>query len=422
MKILKVKNKITGSWEGVSAICGTANGAADFDYTVYGLPIVYLNGDTTGMSKDNSVTLDYVYGDRSGTASVKWQGTSSLNYPKKNYTIKFDTAFEAVSGWGEQRKYCLKAYYIDYSQLRDRVGAKIWAAVIGRRTDKDTYLSTAPNRGAVAGFPCMVVINGEYMGLYSFNIPKDPWMFGFAEDDVNCAVVGMAKAGDITHFKAATVIDDSNTAFEYEHLADGADEATMTAQFSRIYTALQSVTDNSTLYENVQNVCLDLLSVIQHFIFSVVLSHRDGIGKNTLFFTNDGGNMWHVSEYDMDGTFGNNADGGASYYSGKDQTFQYYADKSKLFEVIYNYDASRLITQYKNLRKTALLEAFIINTILNEGAKIPKPVLDYEAQLWPGIPGTNTNNANQMIAHVLEHLAQCDAEIAVLEASLASES
>lgn len=393
---------------------------SDFDYTAYGLPIVYLTGDISGMNKNSYVSLNYRYGDRTGSCEVKWQGSSSLSYPKKNYTIKFDTAFEAVSGWGEQKKYCLKAYYIDYSHLRDRVGAKLWAMITKRNSDT-SFLSTAPNYGAIAGFPVMVVINDEYMGLYSFNIPKDSWLFGFDEDDVNNAIVGMAQDGNITRFKAETVIDDSGTGFEYEHLAEGADEAAMTAQFGRIYTALQSVTDTSTLYDYVNKVCLNVLGAIHHFIFSVVFSHRDGVGKNTLFVTNDGGEKWYISEYDMDATFGNGVYGN-SYFNGKDQTFANYAAMSKLFEVIYNYDASRLITQYKSLRKTVLLESSIVNTILNEGAKIPKAVLDYEAKLYPGIPGTNTNNVAQMIHNIHEHLIQCDAEIEALEASLASET
>lgn len=209
--------------------------AMAFDYAAYGLPIVYLTGDTTGMDKDNAVQVQYVYGKRSGECTVKWQGSSSLKCPKKNYTIKFDQPFEAVEGWGEQTKYCLKAYYIDYSHLRDRIGAKIWASITKRNTGT-SWLHTAPNAGAVAGFPCMVVINGEYMGLYSFNIPKDPWLFGFDGDDPNYAIVGMALDGNVTRFKSPTTF--SSTSFEYEHLADGADEATMTANFGNIYNSI----------------------------------------------------------------------------------------------------------------------------------------------------------------------------------------
>ena len=121
----------------------------------------------------------------------------------------------------------------------------------------------------------------------------------------------------------------------------------------------------------------------------------------------------------MDSTFGNNVNG-KSYFNGKDITFANIAAYSKLFEVIYNYDTARLITQYKSLRKAVLLEATVVNTILNEGAKIPKAVLDYEMKLWPGIPGTNTNNVNQMLYNFHERIIQCDAEIAALEASLSS--
>ena len=54
-----------------------------FDPAAYGLPVLYLTGDTTGISKDNEVALSYAYGDRSGTCSLKWQGSSSLSYDKK---------------------------------------------------------------------------------------------------------------------------------------------------------------------------------------------------------------------------------------------------------------------------------------------------------------------------------------------------
>ena len=106
------------------------------DPTVYGLPVLYLTGDTTGMSKENAISLDYTYGERSGECTLKWQGGSSLSYPKKNYTIKFDHAFEAAEGWGEQKKYCLKANYIDFSHARNIVSAKLWGEIVKSRQDE----------------------------------------------------------------------------------------------------------------------------------------------------------------------------------------------------------------------------------------------------------------------------------------------
>jgi len=113
---ISVADTIKAALEGISKV----------DYSAYSLPVLSFNGATGGMTKDNAVDLAYTYGDLNGTASVKWQGSSSLSYPKKNYTVKFDQAFEAAPGWGAQRKYCLKANYIDFSHCRNVVSAKLW--------------------------------------------------------------------------------------------------------------------------------------------------------------------------------------------------------------------------------------------------------------------------------------------------------
>lgn len=150
--------------------------------TVCSLPVLHLTGDTTGMSKDNAVSLDYVYGERSGTATVTWQGSSSLAYPKKNYTIEFDNAFEAVEGWGEQEKYCLKANFIDHSHARNVVSAKLWGEIVKSRENTNANLSALPNGGAIDGFPCIVMLNNDFHGLYTFNIPKDGWLYGMVNN------------------------------------------------------------------------------------------------------------------------------------------------------------------------------------------------------------------------------------------------
>ena len=73
------------------------------DITKYNLPIIYLSGSLENISKENKVNLNYVYGERNGTCTLKWQGQGSLQYPKKNYTINFDNSFEAKEGWGSQK-------------------------------------------------------------------------------------------------------------------------------------------------------------------------------------------------------------------------------------------------------------------------------------------------------------------------------
>lgn len=69
-----------------------------------GIPVLELTGSTKGMSKEQKVTLNYSIFDRTGTCTVKWQGSSSLRYAKKNYTVTFDNAMDAYVNWQNYRK------------------------------------------------------------------------------------------------------------------------------------------------------------------------------------------------------------------------------------------------------------------------------------------------------------------------------
>ena len=148
------------------------------NYKDYPIPILYLNGSFAEMTKDNAVTVDYIFKERSGTCTLKWQGASSVGLPKKNFTIKFDNAFEVVSGWGTQQKYVLKANFVDSSHARNIVCAKLWGQIVRSRTPANAMLNALPNGGAIDGFPILLALNGKFIGLYTWNIPKDDWMFG----------------------------------------------------------------------------------------------------------------------------------------------------------------------------------------------------------------------------------------------------
>ena len=73
-------------------------------YEGYNIPVLYLEGVVGEMNKDTAVPMSYIYGERSGSCTVKWQGSSSKDFPKKNYTVVFDEGFEVVTGWGIQSK------------------------------------------------------------------------------------------------------------------------------------------------------------------------------------------------------------------------------------------------------------------------------------------------------------------------------
>lgn len=362
-----------------------------FPYDSYNLPILYLSGNTSGISKDNAVTLNYVYRDKTGTCTLKWQGSSSLSYPKKNYTIKFDNAFEANEGWGEQKKYCLKANYIDFSHSRNVVAAKLWGQIVKSREIQNENLYNLPNGGAIDGFPVMVVINNEYQGLYTFNIPKDGWMFGMGDGDKEC-IFGAGTHSSATQFKALSAGDDSE--FEFEHIPDEDDKQWAVDSLNTlIQAAMDSTGDN---YKDTLGQYLDIDSAVDYFIFTCLMCGADATDKNYLLGTFDGV-KWFFSAYDLDTTFGNVWHGKSYYNVSANPTFKSYNNLHRVMHLIYTYDKDRLKIRYTELRKTVLSESNVLDVLSNFMVNIPKALKDEEVKLWSGLPGTDTNNLSQIM-------------------------
>ena len=130
-----------------------------------------------------------------------------MNYPKKNFTIKLGSKVDL--GFGEQKKYCLKANYIDHSHARNIVSARLWSEIVKNRENYNTLplqLRNSPNNGAIDGYPIKLYLNGKYEGLYTLNVPKDAWMFGMDDKkDEHCVLCGEDYGSGC--FRAAAKID-----------------------------------------------------------------------------------------------------------------------------------------------------------------------------------------------------------------------
>ena len=361
-----------------------------FNCTQYNLPILYLNGNTTGISKDTKVTLNYIYGDNKGSCTLKWQGASSIRYPKKNYTITFDSPFEAKNGWGSQKKYCLKANYIDFSHARNVVSAKLWGQMVKSRDTKNEKLYNLPNGGAIDGFPIMLVINDIYQGLYSFNIPKDKWMFGMGTGEKEC-IVCAEEHSNATLF--AETITQLGSQFELEYAKDENNTQWVINSLNTLITTILN-NDNANYKEEVGKY-MDIDSAIDYYIFACLISHTDGRAKNFLLHTFDGV-KWAFTAYDMDTVFGNHFDGTAYYKADVSPTFTYYV-VSKIMNLIYKYDKERLKARYKKIRQTVFSEDNVSYMFYNYLVNIPKALFDEEVKIWTSLPGTQTNNIDQIL-------------------------
>ena len=386
-----------------------------FDPTVYRLPILYLTGSTVGMTKETEVTLSYQCKDKNGTVktgscTMKWQGSSSLAWDKKNYTIKFDNAFEVVDGWGSQKKYCLKANWIDHSHSRNVVCAKLWGLVRKNRSNLNSKLKNLPNAGAIDGFPVIIMLNNEFHGLYSFNIPKDAWMFGMGSGTKEAIVTADNQATD-TAFRGETLLDAEGLELEYN--SSGFSATAVKDSFNNLINACINSYGGDLDTEVAKY--LDWESAIDYYIFCVIIKGGDMIQKNAIYATFDGV-KWYFSAYDMDTTFGLAFDGSALDRAVSNVTFVEAAESHRVFELIKRFKTNELKARYQALRENALSETRICQYFENYAWDISSPILIEEVKKWPSVRGSAVNGIDQICRWLRQRLEVTDKWINALPA------
>ncbi len=392
---------VTGVTESVLTAGDTAS---KIDCTKYLLPVLKINGDVSAATKKNAVTVSYAFGEMEGTCSVKLQGSSSLAYPKKNYTIDFDRAFEASEGWGEQSSYCLKANFIDFSHSRNVVSAKLWGQVAAVRKTVNSTLAAAPNYGAVDGFPVSVMMNDEFMGIYTFNIPKAAWMANMGKGAKECILCAGGYSEPTLFMGEADFVED----FDIEYISTPNDTEWAKNSLNNLIAACKA-SDGSDLKTTIAQL-IDLESVIDYYIFTVLIRGDDMVNKNYLLMTYDG-KKWIMGAYDMDSTFGLWWNGQKFVCASEEITFEDIAKEHILFKLVKTYMKDELKERYRQLRNGVLSEDNVALSFRNFAGKIPRPLLDEDSRIWTTIPNTNTNNADQIIDWYRLRCAAIDAEI-----------
>lgn len=381
----------------------------------YGLPELKLFGSVYGMDKDNAVTLNFEYGDLTGTCTCKWQGSSSIQFDKKNYTIKFDQAFEAKEGWGAQKKYCFKANWVDASHARNVVSAKLWGQIVKSRSIVPVELANLVNGGAVDGFPCIITLNGDFHGLYTWNIPKDGWMLGMGNGANECIVCAEGNGGDgmgnyIEGFK--NTVSTWGTGFEYEYATTETDEQ-KAAHMTSLNNMITAVKDSDGTNVATVETLLDLTSAMDWWSLVMLMQGTDNYVKNYLLHTFDG-TKWAFTGYDMDATWGMEWHG-KTWHSPQVGTglasFAGLAANQNSLKFLLDYKRSEFKARYKQLRSGVLSEANVYTTFMNFLSAIPSEVIAAERRKWTGLPSTNVNDINQIMTFYRLRVEKLDAEV-----------
>lgn len=375
-----------------------------FDASDYGLRVLKLDGDCTGMTKDNYVPLAFTFKDKdgnalSGTIEVKKQGSSSINTGVEigkdfdtdlgglfNFTLKFPEAFEAKEGWGAQKKYVFKANAIDHSHARNVCSCKLWGQIVKSRANAPTELTSLVNGGAIDGFPIVIVLNGKFYALGTFNIPKEAWMFG-SPKAILCADAHV----DATKFKALATLDGD---FELEYVEDEDNADWVLTSLNRAIQAVMN--SNGSDIDSTIGQYIDIPSAIDYYIHTVDENADDGTDKNYILVTFDG-IKWYFSAYDRDTVYG-------LYWNGKSFTsprggitFAHYATVHQLMNLIYTYKKSDLKARAVALRDGIKSEINVCDVFTNFGATIPDALLVQNCKRWPLLRSTNASNTAQIL-------------------------
>lgn len=407
------------------------------------IPKVFLTGDTTGMNKSTSVDLAFEYRSKTathrGVANVKWQGSSSLSYPEKNYTIKlFTDAAKSeklklnMKGWGKENKFCLKANYVDTLHLRNLVGARIAYDMIKSRNDfasLPTEMQEAPRCGVVDGFPVKVFINGVLQGVYTWNIPKDKWCMNMDDENANHAFLMAEKNnnGSATsdalilacEFRAnATIFADTSEAQypPYDWVVEGPGDDVGTnirESFNALINCVKD-TDDATFKATIGDH-LDLTSAFDYYSLAYLVCHYDGLGKNLGMATYDG-KKWFCVPYDMDSIFGAKIDGSGFLATNRKCPEEYQETNSLLWQRIEKCFGAELYARYMELRNDALSLSNILTHAERFYDTIPSEYYAEDKAIWTGKPSKDTNTIGRLRNYIVERSSYVDLEMLAIGA------
>lgn len=304
----------------------------NFNYKNTTLPKMYLTGDTTNMTHKQTVPMkiEYVspneekYGPSFNTGiqnnPVCIQGTSSLQYVRKNYTIWLKDEYGSDMyynpyGTGSKPDYvfCLKCDYVESSHANNTGVAKFVNDCL-YDTKTPMQLADSNCRTAINGFPIEVYMNGEYLGVYNFNHDRYSYQsYGYDYKKNPNMLVYEINSNSNTSAGAFYRYGDNE-----ESSANVSELEYYKRDFNLIYgnrtTDSDTYSEIKSLVEWVSIAGQDLFRetisehfnkeyLFRYFLMVLFIGAVDSLGKNMKIFTIDG-KIWYPQFYDLDTVLG----------------------------------------------------------------------------------------------------------------------
>lgn len=313
-----------------------------------------------------------------GYCEIKPQGTSSLAYPKKNFSLTLfadsnktiDANPVLIRDWGGQSQYCLKANWIDPTHSCNIVSARLAAEMMRGYSAN----AASPCHGLIDGYPALVWLDDDCAGLYTLNIPKAAWMFGMDPSNVNHIV--MCAEDQLTEGAFRSSATSAGWSIEV-----GSDtEENIFAKFNRVVSFIKDTAEKADFRANFSQY-LDLDACLNYYCFAYLTGATDNLGKNMLMVTYDG-QIWAPSLYDLDSLFGVQWDGVKTLPYDASCPKDYQCSNSLLWEKLEAFYMREICERYQLLRNGALSTQNILSSFQSFCEGIPAELYRYDARRW----------------------------------------
>ena len=352
----------------------------NFNYNNTTLPKMYLNGDITNMTAYQTVpmAIEYIspdeekYGQSFNTGiqnnPVKIQGTSSLQYVRKNYTIYLKDEYGSDMyynpyGAGSVADYvfCLKADYMESSHANNTGCAKFVNDCL-YDTKTPMQLDNENCRTAINGFPIEVYMNGEYLGVYNFNHDRYSYQsYGYdyrrypnllvyeINSNSNTSAGAFYRYGDNAESSAGvTELNYYKRDFNLIYGNRTADSDT----YSEIKTLVEwvSVAEQDLFRETISEH-FNTEYLFRYFLMVLLIGAVDSLGKNLKIMTIDG-KVWYPTFYDMDTVLGIDNTGYLTIEPDVEiESGSYNTSNSNLWNKVWNFFRQELKDEWSAMRQ-----------------------------------------------------------------------
>ena len=297
----------------------------NFNFDNKTLPVVRMYGDTSNMTLETSVPLRIKYTspdeDKYGQSfdlpycDVCWQGTSSLQYVLKNFTVRLKDENMAPFYYSPypngilEDTFCFKCDYMESTHSRNVGIAKFVNACL--YDSKNPAQQKDPNiRNSVNGFPVLMYINDELQGVYNFNLDRySTKSFGYTDPEkvlvYEVSANSDTTAGAFFKWNESSGIDKlSYYKSDFECLYPPT-KAAGNDNMTELIRLIEWVNDSSDedFKDNFERY-FNKEYVLRYYLYVLVFGAVDSLGKNMKLASFDGGLTWYPQVYDADTSVG----------------------------------------------------------------------------------------------------------------------